>query len=332
VGPAAAPTCEVSCTRAEVSASALTRPLPHLAAPAAAASLEPDSSPSPPSPPPTLPSLSVTFSVDEDSSASSDEQASAASDEEEEECIEQDDDDDDNNGDDGQDVAGPSSSFSNSPENVHQHHRPADALTSAVRRAVTIVREGGKRALSRAASSLLQRSLARIDDSTIEKLRQLHPSPSADAASPSISNTPIPCNRAVDLVAIEQKQLFDILRQRVDNGSAPGPSGWTGSHLTLIATSNDEEAVAGLCLLVKDICNGIFGGGTQQRLLSCVLTPISKNVDEGGGGGGRGGPGGIRPIAMGEVFVKLAAHYAMSLISDAATRSAKQQRSSHAPC
>ena len=74
-------------------------------------------------------------------------------------------------------------------------------------------------------------------------------------------------------------------------------------HSPLMARSSCESAISGLCLLTKDICNGVFGGATKQRLLACVLMPISK------------GPGkGLRPIAMMEVLVKLAAHYLMSLI------------------
>jgi len=75
-------------------------------------------------------------------------------------------------------------------------------------------------------------------------------------------------------------------------------------HLQLVAQCDSAEAKEGLCLLIRDICNGVFGGHTQQRLLASVLTPISKPG------------GGVRPIAMGEVMVKLAAHYLMSLIED----------------
>jgi len=93
-----------------------------------------------------------------------------------------------------------------------------------------------------------------------------------------------------------------LLKSKVNNGAAPGPSGWTGSHLQLIAESENAKAIEGLTLLVKDLCNGVFTGAMQQRLLASLLIPISK-------GEGRG----VRPIAMGETFVKLAAHYTMSL-------------------
>ena len=171
-----------------------------------------------------------------------------------------------------------------------------DPLKRAVKRAVNIVREGAPRALSRAARALLQSPLAPIDDETIAQLRSLHP-----VATESLQS--LPRNKAVDLVAVDPSTLFRLLKLRVNNGSAPGPSGWTGSHLMLLVESGTEEAKTGLTLLTKDICNGVFGGSTQQRLLASVLMPISKN-------GGKG----IRPIAMGEVFVKLAAHYSMSLI------------------
>ena len=50
------------------------------------------------------------------------------------------------------------------------------------------------------------------------------------------------------------------------------PSGWSGSHLQLIGNCGDTDVINGLCLLIRDICNGIFGGVTQQRLLSAVNT------------------------------------------------------------
>ena len=171
-----------------------------------------------------------------------------------------------------------------------------DPMAGPIKRAVRIVREGAPRCLSRAMRALSQAPLAPLTDDTIAQLRSLHPSATEGLA-------PLPRNKAVQLVSVDPDTLFRLLRLRVNNGSAPGPSGWTGSHLQVLADSDDEEARAGLCMLVRDLCNGVFGGATQLRLLASVLMPVSKK-------GGKG----VRPIAMGEVFVKLAAHYSMSLI------------------
>ena len=175
-------------------------------------------------------------------------------------------------------------------------------LESCIDRAVKIVREGGPRSLSRAARTLLQAPTVSVSELTVQQLKQLHPTPHS-----SESMQQIPADSALDIVSVNPSTLFKLLKRRVNNGSAPGPSGWTGAHLRLIAESASTEAKNGLCLLIKDICNGIFGGATRARLLSSVLQPIAK----------KGGPtAGVRPIAMGEVFVKLAAHYCMSLIED----------------
>ena len=121
----------------------------------------------------------------------------------------------------------------------------------------------------------------------------------------------MPHNKGLELIAVEPATLFTLLKRRVNNGSAPGPSGWTGSHVQLIAESGSDEAKSGLCLLTKDICNGVFGGATQQRLLASAM-PIGKpvRIDPAADPPSLDAPPprpGIRPIAMGEVFVKLAA-------------------------
>ena len=116
----------------------------------------------------------------------------------------------------------------------------------------------------------------------------------------------LPVSAAAMLVAVDGGALAKLLQRRVNNGSAPGPSGWTGAHLAVLASSKNDKAWTGLCALIKDICNGRFDGDVRDELLSCTLMPLWKQ---------RVG-GGIRPIAIGETLVKLAAHYSMSLIDE----------------
>ena len=171
----------------------------------------------------------------------------------------------------------------------------AERLTRAVRRARRIVRTGGPHALSRAAKALALTAMAPMTAATRHKLRELHPQ--AKSALP-----PLPPHRAPGVLALDQ--LDKVLRRRVHNGSAPGPSGWTGSHLMLLWEGGSAEAKSGLTLLIRDICNGVFAGEAKKRLLACNLIPLSKK------------DGGVRPVAVGEVFVKCAAHCAMALIED----------------
>ena len=55
-------------------------------------------------------------------------------------------------------------------------------------------------------------------------------------------------------------------------------------------------------ILIKDIINGKLTGAARTLLLSCVLVATRKSS------------GGVRPIAMGEVFYKLAGLYALELV------------------
>ncbi|WP_309445785.1 reverse transcriptase domain-containing protein, partial [Dyella sp.] len=109
-------------------------------------------------------------------------------------------------------------------------------------------------------------------------------------------------DRSPSIGTVDQGDLFRLLRTRVNNGASAGPSGWTGAHLQLIAENGSLEARTGLTMMVKDICNGIFAGHMRHRLVASLLLPLDKR------------DGGVRPIACGEVFTKLAAHYLMSLI------------------
>lgn len=173
------------------------------------------------------------------------------------------------------------------------------AMTRAVRNAVRKILDGGRRCVSRAARQLMQQRIASITAETLTALRKLHPQAAHSLPTP-------PPNTALDLIAVDWAKLGPLIKHRIDNGAAPGPSGWTGSHLQLLADSQDAQVITGLRMLVKDLCNGVFTGATQQRLLACTLQPVSKD----------GSDSNVRPIAMGEVMVKLAAHYSMSLIEE----------------
>jgi len=100
----------------------------------------------------------------------------------------------------------------------------AAALTAAVRRANTILNQGGPHALQRAAKALRAGKLARCDPSTFRLLDSLHP--------PGRPMGSLPHNRAPEVGSLE-KVLGRVLK-RVNNGSSPGVSGWNGSHLAAI--------------------------------------------------------------------------------------------------
>jgi hypothetical protein len=170
----------------------------------------------------------------------------------------------------------------------------AAALTAAVRRAKTILNQGGPHALQRAAKALRAGKLARCDRNTFRLLDALHPH-----GHPMGS---LPHNRAPEVSSLEK--VLDRVIKRVNNGSSPGVSGWNGSHLAAIWNSGSKAAKDGLHLLLRDICNGVFSGECRKRLLACRLIPLEKKDR------------GVRPIAIAEVFTKAAAHCAVALVEE----------------
>ena len=173
----------------------------------------------------------------------------------------------------------------------------AEELLAAVRKAAFVVAQGGPHHIQRAARSLSAAPLAPLNAHTIRCLRDLHP-----AGVAPVSALP---DRAIGISDIDPARLDSILRRRVHNGSAPGLSGWTGSHLLAVWERATAEGRLGFQLLIRDICNGVFDGEVKRRLLACVLVPLAKKDN------------GVRPVAVAEVFVRCAAHYMMSLIEEA---------------
>src|ERR1700734_2964527 len=76
--------------------------------------------------------------------------------------------------------------------------------------------------------------------------------------------------------------------RKVANGSAPGPSGWTGELIKALV--GDADCLAGLVALVEDIINGDLDDSARKFLLSSSLIASEKDS------------GGFRPIAIGDVF------------------------------
>ena len=173
-------------------------------------------------------------------------------------------------------------------------------ILAAVKKAAFIVAQGGPHHIQRTARALSSAPLADLNQNTIKRLLELHPVSTSPMA-------PLPAH-ATSLADIDPARFESVLRKRVYNGAAPGQSGWTGSHLMAVWNHATKDGRLGLQLFIRDICNGVFAGELKQRLLSCVLVALAKKG------------GGVRPIAVGEVFVKLASHYLMSLIEDAMPR------------
>jgi hypothetical protein len=151
----------------------------------------------------------------------------------------------------------------------------------------------------RAARTCLQNAPAPVNARNVTKLAALHPP--ASAALPPLprqpDGTPSPERAAIDL-----DRLRRIVRSRLANGSAPGPSGWTGELIRSLI--DDEICGPGINAIVLDMINGRIDEGPRLLLLSSRLIGILKpNLID------------LRPIAVGEAFYRLTALTALDQFS-----------------
>ena len=90
------------------------------------------------------------------------------------------------------------------------------------------------------------------------------------------------------------------LRERAPRGSAPGLSGWTDSLLLPLA--EDPHLLLAITSFLEDIASGRIDSASRARLLSCRLIPARKK------------DGGVRPIAVSEVFLRAATALSLRLV------------------
>jgi hypothetical protein len=146
---------------------------------------------------------------------------------------------------------------------------------------------------SRAVQALTRtESLANSEDANvISELRRLHPENKCQVPAP-------PPNTS--FVQVESDAVKRLMASS-NNGSSPGPSGWGSNMLEVLA--EDAQCVEGVRLLVEHIVNNNLPSVSRIMLTSSSLIALEKTT------------GGVRPIAVSELFYKLAAQYAMGLIA-----------------
>ena len=101
---------------------------------------------------------------------------------------------------------------------------------------------------------------------------------------------------------IDTAAMTSLVARKLKNGSSGGPSGWAGE--LVFALLDDPDCVQGLGVLISDMLNGHLPDQARAYLTCSILIPVSKPG------------GGIRPIAVSEVFYRLTSLYALHLVRD----------------
>ena len=131
-----------------------------------------------------------------------------------------------------------------------------------------------------------------------EQLVRLHPPLPDGAVIPARpANSP-------PIILEDDDDMRRLLRNS-NNGSAGGPSGWAGNMLSSLAES--ALCRAGILTLLSDIMNNNLPEQARQYLLSSRVVGLSKPNH------------GLRPIAIGEMFYRLAAVLAVRRVTAAAS-------------
>lgn len=145
--------------------------------------------------------------------------------------------------------------------------------------------------LNKATAAL--RATPRVDCTStdvLQELARLHPPP---APGDEPHRLPMPPHDAIVApVTMGDEQTRRDIRRSLRRMGAPGPTGMSARFLLPLV--DDDVAYAYLCELLSDIITGALPSDASDVLLASRLIPIAK-----------AGPG-LRPIACGEVLLRLA--------------------------
>jgi hypothetical protein len=165
-----------------------------------------------------------------------------------------------------------------------------DQRAKAISKATTLIKAGHK---MRAVNTLLQDAQVReLTNEVAEQLKSLHP-PASDPL-PSVDDL-------WKKIFLKEQDVARFSRRFFDKGAAPGPSGWTGAMI--IPLLENQVCRRGLAIVFTHIINGSIPDGTlKDTLRAARLIPLSKPTN------------GVRPIAIGEIFTRLAANISLQKV------------------
>jgi hypothetical protein len=154
--------------------------------------------------------------------------------------------------------------------------------------------------VAKAFAALSSKGAHSMSAESIDAMRSLHPT----SLRGSLPTRPHCAQR----IAIDDGKLIEVIRH-INNGSAPGVSGWTGSHIELLVAN--EKCLRGIAVIVRLIINGDIPHELRDLFLAAPLTDLRKGEDGSG----------HRPIAPGEIFYRIATRYALTLTPDSVKQS-----------
>jgi hypothetical protein len=173
---------------------------------------------------------------------------------------------------------------------------PHDTDEQAVYRAQHLVNTGHTKRASQTLHSTS--TMADLTQQSVrEAMQLLHPPLPAGSILPTL-----PAD--ADQIILEDDDEMKRIILSSNNGSASGPSGWGGNMLSSLVESSICRG--GIIILLKDIINGNITDQARQYLLASRLVGLNKP------------DAGARPIAIGEVFYRLAGVIAVRKITAAA--------------
>ena len=171
--------------------------------------------------------------------------------------------------------------------------RLADPDSKAARRADYLVQCGLMQKAAQVLHSTTQIADLRTQAAQ-ESMLRLHPQPQQGTVLPALPEQSPPA------VLEDDAGLRKLLTQS-DNGTSAGPSGRGGNMLSILVQS--DICRLGVLALLRDVINGELLDEARQLLLASRLVALNKpNID------------GYRPIAVGELFYRLAAIVAVLLV------------------
>lgn len=183
---------------------------------------------------------------------------------------------------------------------------PVDAAAQDRMQAQRARRQLQLGSIHRSARALTATGLVEASPAVVQQLRDKHPS-----APPPV--VPVPGPTAPPPLSVPADTFRQVLESRLPLGSAPGPSGWTNEMLRS-ALLNDDDAFEGALWLV----NAQLAGTLPHcpNLVASRLVPISKlSAEELRHLPAEAVPD-VRPIAIGEVWYRLAGICALAVLSD----------------